>query len=144
MPHWLQDTFQSSKHPAAFSPCPLFQQWHWEGLTLAAVPASPCLLKVEGPAHLLNASPAVLLKHRKLHTWENCWVKHSIIRELERFDFLQSPTSPLRMLYLNLCMVLPNLLPWSPWQCVQCLAVWWGETGLAFKHMVRVWSCSLR
>lgn len=88
--HWLQGIFQSSKCPSAFSPCPLLQQWHWEGLTLAAVPTSPCL-KADVPAHLLNASPAVLLKHGKIQTWEKCWVKHSIIREPKRFDFLQSP-----------------------------------------------------
>lgn len=67
-PHWLQGIFQSSKHPAAFSPWPLLHQWYWEGFALAAVPASPCLLRAEGPAHLLKASPAALLKHRKLHT----------------------------------------------------------------------------
>lgn len=143
-PHWLQGIFQSSKHPASFSPCSLLQQWHWEGLTLAAVPASPYLLKAEGPAHLLDASPAVLPMPRKLHTREKCWVKHSISREPKRFDFLQSPAQPLRMLKLKLCLLLPNLLPWSPWHRGQCLAGWWGGTGLALKHMVRVWSCSLR
>lgn len=86
----------------------------WAFLTLVAVSASPCLLKAEAPAHLLNASPAVLLKHRKLHTWEECWVKNSIIREPRRFDFLQSPAWPPRILNLKLCLLFPDLLPIAP------------------------------
>lgn len=81
-PHWLQGLFQSSKHPAAFSPWPFLQQWYWEGLSLAALPASPCLLKAEGPARLLNASPAVLLKHSCLHIWEKCWASSGSLKDL--------------------------------------------------------------
>lgn len=129
-PHWLQGLFQSSKHPAAFSPWPFLQQWYWEGLSLAALPASPCLLKAEGPARLLNASPAVLLKHSCLHIWEKCWAKHSIFREPKRFDFLQSPAWPLRMFNLKLGLLLLDLLPWSPWQCVHSWLCGEGRQGL--------------